>query len=124
MKLEVLHDCGNLSAASFRIDHWLLEVLNEHGNLATFGRKPKVPWDVKHDGLEEQDESHPLVVLVVDLLGSFGQISLRRNSRMRNVHSLPSDPPEKKRKHKFRFFSKRCFRVKTTIDNFGKLRLT
>jgi hypothetical protein len=42
--------------------------LNEHLDLSSLPGFPEVPGDVEEDGLEEQGEADPLVVLVISNL--------------------------------------------------------
>jgi len=47
------------------IDDWTVEVHDKHLDSTTFPRLPEVTGNVEEHGLEEEDETHPLVVLVV-----------------------------------------------------------
>lgn len=75
---------------------WLLQALHQHLDLAPLGRLPEVPRDVEHDGLQEQDEAHPLVVLVVLDLGPGFEVGVGGNTRVRRHLGIPGRPPAQK----------------------------
>ena len=63
-------------------DDWAVEVENKHLHLASLPRLPEIARNVEEESLKEEDETHPLVVLVI-----FDGIAflLVANSRVRNI---------------------------------------
>lgn len=73
-----------------RIDDGYVHVLDQHLDLATLPRFPKVTRDVEENGLEEKGETHPLVVFVVAHFLALSQVAGRSDSGVGDVMAFLS----------------------------------
>jgi len=81
---QIVNDKGYLLSSFVSVHNGHIEVEYQRSQSPTFPQLPKVSRYIKHDSLEEEDKTHPLIVFVVDAF-LFSVRSVLIDSRMRDL---------------------------------------